>query len=66
MQNRWNEMSYNRFPSFRSRCQRSVYEQWCEYIDDIEDVVEESEEREDSAWFREANSCIFVRYGLLL
>ena len=59
-------MSYNRFPSFQSNCQRNAYEQWCEYIDDIEDVVEELEEGENSAWVREANSCVFIRYGLLL
>jgi hypothetical protein len=59
-------MSYNRFPSFQSNCQRNAYEQWCEYIDDIEDVVEELEERESSAWVREANPCVFIRYGLLL
>ena len=59
-------MSYNRFPSFQSNCQRNAYEQWCEYIDDIEDVVAELEEREDSAWVRKANSCIFIGHSLLL
>lgn len=66
MKDKWNEMSYNRFPSFHLSFQRNTYEQWCDHIDDIEDVVAELEEREDSAWIRKANSCIFIGHGLLL
>ena len=39
MKDKWNEMSYNRFPSFHLSFQRNTYEQWCDHIDDIEDVV---------------------------
>jgi hypothetical protein len=66
MLDRWNEMSYNKFPSSQSSFQRSNYEQWCDYIDDINEVIAEQEEREYSAWIRKADTSVFVGYGLLL
>ena len=66
MQDRWIGISYYQFPSFQSSFQRDTYEQWYDYLDDIEDVVEEQEGEEDCAWIREANTCLFTRYSLLL
>jgi hypothetical protein len=66
MSDRWNEMSYNKFPSSQSSFDRNSYEQWYDYIDDIDEVIAEQEEREYSAWVRKANTCVFIGHGLLL
>ena len=66
MKDGWNEMSYNKFPSFYSNHQRAVYEQWCKYIDNIENVNLESGKVEHNAWLGKANSCIYTRYCLFL
>ena len=66
MKDRWNELSYNKFPSFQSNFQRSAYEQWYDNLDNIEEIIFELEERKDSAWIREANTCVFIGHSLLL
>ena len=66
MQNRWSELSYNKFPSFQTNFQRSAYEQWYDNLDDVESLIFELEEREDSAWIREANTRVFIGHSLLL
>ena len=66
MSDRWNEMSYNKFPSSQSSFDRNSYEQWYDYIDDIDEVIAEQEEREYSAWVRKANTCVFIGHSLLL
>lgn len=66
MQDKWDGMSYNKFPSFQTSFERSAYEQWDDHVDDIDDIILEYEEREDSAWVRKTNTCIFFGYGLFL
>lgn len=66
MQNRWSELSYNKFPSFQTNFQRSAYEQWYDNLDDVESLIFELEEREDSAWIRKANTRVFIGHSLLL
>ena len=66
MKNRWSELSYNKFPSFQTNFQRSAYEQWYDNLDDVESLIFELEEREDSAWIRKANTCVFIGHSLLL
>ena len=39
---------------------------WSELSDDVESLIFELEEREDSAWIREANTCVFIGHSLLL
>ena len=50
MYTKWTEISYNQYPSFASRFQRSAYEEWKEddYLDYDELLFTESEE--DTCW----------------
>ena len=66
MKNRWSELSYNKFPSLQTNFQRSAYEHWYVNLDDVESLIFELEEREDSAWIRKANTCVFIGHSLLL
>jgi hypothetical protein len=45
---KWNEMSYNQFPSFDVSSQRYIYESWYEYLDgDTIYITEEYDMGED-------------------
>ena len=48
MLEKWTEMSYNQFPSFKLSFQRYEHERWCEYLDDdVVYIIEEYDMGED-------------------
>lgn len=53
MKEKWDEMSYNRFPTFTSQFQRTNYEEQQKCFDIYEEIFDETEEQEDTeclAW----------------
>lgn len=50
MYSKWTEISYNRFPSFKTYFQRNCYEEWRDGYDDIEEDELFIESEEDTCW----------------
>ena len=48
MQDRWIGISYYQFPSFTNDLERSLYEEWHDYLDD--DCVESDNEDGEECW----------------
>lgn len=48
MIDRWIGISYYQFPSFTNDLERSLYEEWHDYLDD--DYVESDNEDEEECW----------------
>jgi hypothetical protein len=50
MIDKWIGISYYQFPSFINNLERSLYEEWHDYLDDNSDYVDYENEDEEECW----------------